>query len=269
MITHTPKSNGGEIVVSHNKETVQVDFTISNKELPVAYLRCSTNGRDCKTILGVVNALVEKYSPVVFILQTPIKELLYTGNIGTVKRIATQKENSIYCSSMHHKEIAKSLWEISRAIDDGYFIEGSVFSSKQYERLGILKIIRESTTPFEFLSMKEEYDFAIKKKRELTCSRMIEKCKQYSLQNQKYSNCFKESSSRIEKIYKSNSELFESNISCVESCVVGLLLPAIILLGENNEFTKSLFLIFTESCDQYINTSSEFLKNYKFAIRNA
>ena len=58
MITHTPKSNGGEIVVSHNKETVQVDFTISNKELPVAYLRCSTNGRDCKTILGVVNALI-------------------------------------------------------------------------------------------------------------------------------------------------------------------------------------------------------------------
>lgn len=269
MITHTKKSNGGEIVVSYNKKNASVDFTVSNKQFPVACLTCNTKNGDCKTTLAIVGALVEKYNPVVLLLKTPVKELLYTGNIGTTKRIDTQNENSLYCSSGQHKELAIGLWEISRAMDCGHLIEGCVFSFKKYNKLDVLKEIRESTTPFEFLYMKEEYDFAIKKKCENCFISIRDKTKQYAQQKEKHSNCFVESVSRMEKTYKSHFQLFESNFSCVESCVVNVLLPAIVLLGEENDFVKSLFLTFTKECQEYINTSSEFLENYKSAIKNA
>lgn len=265
MITNTKKTYGGEILVEHQQKTAGVDYTITNDGSPTLCLHCRTNQGNARLTENIVNALVEKYSPFVMVLETPMQELRYNSQFHSLLRCSSVERYTLYTSNREHKEFFTKLMQTAEAIDSWTFANKTEASIDFYKRQSVLKMIRENTTPFEFLSIKEECDYN---------TRMM--CRNGFNEILNAARCSLESSqhktrleSVVDYIENSGDEEFQ-NISDMtngmQKCVSELIIPSVVWMGQAHPFVRSLVEKFDEESTKYYKDSTDFLSAFATAL---
>ncbi len=247
MIKHREKSKGGEFTIQTSKGSSVVEYTLSNSVGSVLCLRCFAEGKESKIISGVLSALAEKYHPSVLVVDSCLQEVLYQKRIGEMSRYETQSKTSLYCNTITEKNLICDLWKNS-------------FSFVNLKKNGtdyvFLKTIREQTKPFEFLCLKEEYDYIQKKHCDSVVFDILEICRTVSSV---------ESFSHIEKCLQKKIKKYnfqESKNELVLHCTEEIIIPSIIRLGKNHQFPIKLLECFGKFLGNYHQDKEDFLSKF-------
>lgn len=262
MIKTSNKPNGGEIRVEHGRDTAHVDFTITNQGYPVLCLTCRTKQGNAKLTENIVSALVEKYSPLVMVLETPMKELKYAGKFQPLLRC-----DSLFINNREHREFFEKLITTAEAIDSWAFVNKKESSIDFYKRHAILKMIRENTTPFEFLSIKEECDYSARERCSKGFREVVQVAKSSLEHCHQHKTCLE---SVVKYLEKTGEDEFRNSCDTtngMKKCVTELIVPSIIWLGESHSFVQSIVKTFDAEATKYYEDSNEFLKAFEISLK--
>jgi hypothetical protein len=127
----------------------------------------------------------------------------------------------------------------------------------------VLKGIREHTSPFEFLSIKEECDYSLKTCA-VGCLRTLVECAEGEMESLSMSD--REAFAEVARRLLSQQELetfrFDTKYSYIQEAVTGLLLPALVKYGADHPFTSAVFAEFSKQASVYTKASEQFMDEY-------
>ncbi len=250
MITHKQKSKGGEFTVHTPQGNTIVEYTLSNSIGSVLCLRCCIITGEAKYASSILSSLVEKYTPSVLVTETHIREVLYQKRISGMNRHETQNKTSLYFSVEENKDLISRVWKNSLTMN-------CIEDSK--DDMVFLKIIREETKPFEFLSIKEEYDYMRREHCKSTVVKLLEIAELFSL-DESFCYIIKMLKNKIQK----DTQFYQSTDENVLQCTEELVIPAIIRLGSTHSFPIKLLESLGESIANYSLAKEEFLTKFRF-----
>lgn len=250
MISHKQISKGGEFTVHDTAGDTVVEYTISNSIGSVLCLRSCVMTGNVKYATNIISSLIEKYTPSVLVLQSSLREVLYQRRMGTMNKIETKNKTSLYAQSAEDINLLASLWKT------GIMMESSEDCGNTTM---VLKKIRENTKPFEFLSIKEEYDYLCRG----SCNRAMDdilKISRCSIDDKSFDVVIKSLKNKMSQ----DAKFYESNIGGILQCVEEIIIPAIIRLGETHPFPNKLIESFGESVGKYFHIREEFAMRFNF-----
>lgn len=250
MITHKQRAKGGEFTVHTPQGNTVVEYKLSNSIGSVLCLRCCVINGEAKYASSVLSSLVEKYTPSVLIIETNIREILYQKRISRMNRYETQNKTSLYSFVEENKEVICEVWKNSISINS---------MEDCRDDIKFLKIIREQTKPFEFLSIKEEYDYLRREHCKSTVFKILEISDLFPL-DESFSYIIKTLKNRIRK----DTEFYQSKDECVLQCTEELVIPAIIRMGANHTFPIKLIESLGRSVASHSRAKEEFLTKFNF-----
>lgn len=248
MITHKQKSKGGEFTVHSPQEDTVVEYVLSNCVGSVLCLRCFVHKGNSKNALGVLSAVCEKYNPSVMIVNTSIQEVLFNKRINEMYRHETINKSSLYAGVGENRELICKMWKNSSSLNS---------KENCTNDIRILKTIREQTTPFEFVLVKEEYDYIRREHCRSTVFEILEISRLFS-PNDDFSNNTKYLSKKINK----DLHFYESNSESVLQCVEEIIIPAIIIMGSVHSFPIKLIESLGKCIKNYSDKKEEFLSRF-------
>lgn len=264
MITNTKQPHSGEIRVEHEQKTAGVDYTITNEGSPTLCLHCRTQQGNVRMTENIVNALVEKHSPFVLVLETPMQELRYNSRFHSMMRC----NMGLYTNNREHKDFFGKLMQTAEAMDSWTFANKTESSVDFYKRQSILKMIRENTTPFEFLSIKEECDYNSRMVCRKGFHEILDAAKSSLKSAPQHKTCLESVIVYIEKTGNIEFQTISDMTNGMRKCVTELIIPSILWLGESHPFVKSIVKTFDKESIKYYQDSTDFLSAFESALKN-
>lgn len=262
MIQHEKTDSGGSVRVKSPEGFATVHFTYSNPESPLS-LWCSVSaGSAPKLAMAVTESLCVRYEPVVLVVESDRTETRYTPKIGSLFRCWTHGKQSVLAEAFSSRDMFNRVCSISYAMQNTDFVRAEGDELKLYGYHSVLNKLRQDTTPFEFLSIKEECDHNIKHT-SASCVDRIVSAAVAALptisqgQRDRFSVALNEISKR-----QVNERGFDTRYSYIQEITTAVLLPAVVRLGSTHPFTQMVFKEFSDSAAQYISVCESFLNEY-------
>jgi hypothetical protein len=132
----------------------------------------------------------------------------------------------------------------------------------------VVKRLRENTTPFEFLSIKEECDYSMRTCA-VGCLRTLAETAKSHLHN--IPQMDRDAFTRVveELLCKQHGEnfQFDKKYSYIQEGVVGIVLPALVKYGMKHPFTTAVFTEFLKQSSVYTESSEHFLNNCRKILK--
>jgi hypothetical protein len=267
MIQHEQTDSGGSVTVKSPSGGAWVSYTVSNRENALA-LQCSVSrGSRAELSNAVVESLVEKHTPVVLWVEAPHTETRYRPKFGGLFKCWSNSDEAVFAEAFAARKMFSRICTLSYAMRNTDIIREDSGELKFYDYHSVLKEIRSKTKPFEFLSIKEECDYSIKRA-SVDVVESVVSAAQGSLQTltEKNSRRFGDALTRLEQM-QSREHGFDTRYSYIQEATVSVLLPAVVTLGNAHPFTKSVFDVFSSAASKYTEACHEFLADFDEIIR--
>lgn len=262
MIQHEKTDNGGSVRVKSTEGFATVHFTYSNPDSPLCLNCCVSSGSHPKLAVAITESLCERYSPVVLMLESDKTEMRFVPKIGSMFRCWTHGKQSVLAEAFSSREMFNRVCSISCAMQNTDFVRVDGGELKLYGYHAVLGRLRQQTTPFEFLSIKEECDHGIKR----TAADCVDKIIAAAVaglpeigtaMRERFANALHEISRK-----QTDERGFDTRYSYIQEVVTAVLLPAVVKFGGNHPFTQLVFKEFSESAAQYTSVCEAFLSEH-------
>ena len=261
MIEHEKTDRGGSVRVRSAEGFATVHFTYSNPDSPLS-LWCGVGaGSSPRLSAAVMGNLVERYAPTVLVVESDRTEIRYAPKVGSLFRCWTHGKQSVLAEAFSSREMFNRVCSLSYAMQNTDFVRVESNEIKLYSYHSVLSRLRERTTPFEFLSLKEECDHDIKSvsigcvERIITAALSALPTLPRSLQ-ERFGQALREISEN-----QSHERGFDTRYSYIQEVVTAVLLPAVVRLGSDDPFTQKVFNEFSDSAGAYIRACEEFMSH--------
>lgn len=262
MIEHEKTDKGGSVRVRSAEGFATVHFTYSNPDSPLS-LWCGVGaGSSPRLSAAVMGNLVERYAPTVLVVESDRTEIRYAPKVGSLFRCWTHGKQSVLAEAFSSREMFNRVCSLSYAMQNTDFVRAEGDELKLYGYHSVLNKLRQNTSPFEFLSLKEECDHNIKRT-SVDCVDRIVSAATSALdtisgsQRQRFAVALQEISQR-----QLRERGFDTRYSYIQEITTAVLLPAVVKLGSTHPFTQKVFGEFSDSAAQYITVCEEFLNEY-------
>jgi hypothetical protein len=267
MIQHEQTDSGGSVTVKSPDGGAWVSYTVSNRENTLA-LQCSVSrGSRADISNAVVNSLVEKYAPVVLWVEAPHTETRYRPKFGGLFKCWSNSSEAVFAEAFSAREMFGRICTMSYAMRNTDIIREDGGEVKFYDYHAVLKEIRSKTKPFEFLSIKEECDYTIKRASVDVVDSVVDTAQAALKTLTERNRCrFADALTRLEQM-QSREHGFDTRYSYIQEATVSVLLPAVVTLGNTHPFTKSVFEVFSSAASKYTEACQEFLTEYDEIIK--
>lgn len=262
MIQHERTKNGGSVTVRSDGGSAWVDYTLSNSDCPLSMsVDCSSPSAHiiCNSI---IENLVELHSPMVLIVESTETEIRYKPKIHSLFRCWGNAHHSIYAQAFSSRNLFNRVCSVSSAMHDFDIIRVNEQGMDFYNNRQVMSEIRRKTTPFEFLSIKEECDYALRHTSAKCVDSMVQSaCSLLNSIEGKGKALFAEALTRIDQ--KQSAERgFDTKHAFVQEFCSFVLLPAVVKLGSGHPFTQGIFKEFSQSASEYISTCEKLIAEH-------
>jgi len=262
MIQHEKTDSGGSVRVKSKDGFAAIHFQYSNSDSPLSLWSSVSAGSNPRIAISVIESLCERYDPVVIVVESDQTEIRYIPKIGPRFRCWTHGNQSVLAEAFSSRDMFNRVCSLSYAMQNTDFVTAETDELKFYGYRQVLGKIRQNTSPFEFLSIKEECDHDIKKTSTECVDRIVSGA--VDALPSVPSKMRKQFEAALDKI--SHRQLgekgFDTRYSYIQEITTAVLLPAVVKLGSNNAFTQSVFKEFSDSAAQYISVCENFLREY-------
>ena len=264
MRIHDERGEGsGTATVSTRNRNAWVHYTVSNQNQPLC-LWCSV-GRGSLTALTmpVVEALCQRESPVVLVVESENTELRFTPKYSRLMRCWTHGNQSVFAESFSSREAFNRVCSLSYAMQRTDFVRVNGEAVDLFGYHSVLGKIREQVKPFEFLNIKEDCDYSIKG----ASARCVDKITTAALAS--VGELSPANRARFEESLHgiASKQLaengYDTRYSYIHELAAGILLPALVLHGAAHPFTRSVFSVFSESAGEYVEACEGFLREWR------
>lgn len=263
MINHKQTDSGGSVHVNCDTDFCSLTYYLFNKNTPLS-MQCSVDkGSSPHLVACVVSSLLEKHSPTVILMNSKDTAVRFCPKIGNMFRCWTQGDQTVYAKSFSSRKLLERVCSLSYAMQNCDFVRVDGEEIKLFGYYDVLKRLRENTTPFEFLSLKEECDYSMQTcavgclrtlaESVKTCTHMIPPCDR---------KAFTEVAEELLSKQKEESFQFDTKYSYIQESVVGIVLPALVKYGTKHPFTAAVFTEFSKQASVYTQSSEQFIDNY-------
>lgn len=259
MIQHEKTDNGGSVRVKSTEGFATVHFTYSNPDSPLS-LWCSVGaGSSPRLALSVASSLVERYAPTILVLESDRTEMRYAPKVGSMFRCWTHGKQSVLAEAFSSREMFNRVCSLSYAMQNTDFVRVEGDEIKLYGYHAVLSKLRENTMPFEFLSLKEECDHTIKS----ASARCVERITAAAIAAlpslpKSRQEQFRQALHEI-SVKQSSERGFDTRYSYIQEVVTAVLLPAVVRLGGDHPFTRTVFAEFSDSASAYVKACEAFM----------
>ena len=268
MIHCEKTETGGKITVLSEGKKSALIFSLSDATSTPLSMRveCET-GSNHDVLLSVAENLVERYSPPVVFVKTESAQLRYCPWIGnSVYRHSTKKLESLYTKPFTPSKPFDRVWSLAESMSEYSFVRSSDDELRFFDRYAVLGQLRKHLKPIEFLSVKEECDYEVQRACVATNRNMLETAAQHLSHTGKYSEAFREVVDRIQNYQQIGYSSFHKT-SYLKETIEQVLLPAVVLFGTANKFTKSIMESFVVGAAEYTNVSEGLLETYEKSLK--
>jgi hypothetical protein len=268
MIKCEKTERGGKITVLNEGKKSSLIFSLSDAtQTPLSMrVECET-GSDHDVLLSVTENLVQRYSSPVVFLKTESAQLRYCPWIGnSVYRHSTKKLETLYTRPFTPSKPFDRVWSLAESMSDYSFVRSSGDELRFFDRYAIFGQLRKHLKPLEFLSVKEECDYGVQKACVATNRFMLDTAEQHLSHTGKYSEAFNEVISRVQNMQQGGCVSFHKT-SYLRETIEQILLPAVVLFGTGNPFTKSIMESFVSGAAEYTSVSEGFLETYEESLK--
>lgn len=262
MIQHEKTDSGGSVRVKSTEGFATVHFTYSNPDAPLC-LNCGvSSGSHPKLAVAITESLCERYSPVVLILESDKTEVRFTPKIASLFRCWTHGKQSVLAEAFSSREMFNRVCSLSCAMQNTDFVRVDGSEIKLYGYHAVLGRLRQQTTPFEFLNLKEECDYGIKRTAADCVDKIIAAAVAALPQvGGEMQNRFAATLNEISR-KQTGERGFDTRYSYIQEVVTAVLLPAVVKFGGTHPFTQSVFREFSDSAAEYTAVCEAFLSEH-------
>ena len=264
MIKTTTKLNGGSIILEDDSNNVLVDFTLSNKSSPIMCINCVISGNDSKSATLITASLLEKYNPVCLVIETKMRDLLYCRKMENVFRCSTIRDKSLFTILNNNKDVWSRLFSMTEEIDCGNLAKKSQTGIDFFSNSSIFAFVRKNTSPFEFLSIKEEYEYNNK---ELCTVKIREFFDIFDtnlvhLSNGEIKNSLTTLVESFKKNIRDERGVYYNSSGSFQKIFTDLVLPYILTIGESHDSSTNMIELFSKTFVDYITMTEDFLLRF-------
>lgn len=267
MINHEQTDSGGSVRVNCGEGFCFLTYNLSNKTTPLS-MQCSVgNGSAPDLVAAVVSSLLEKHEPTVLLMKSKDTAVRFRPKAGDLFRCWTQGDQTVYAEAFASRKLLERVCSLSYAMQNCDFVRVEDDEIKLFGYYDVVKRLRENTTPFEFLSLKEECDYSMRTCA-VGCLRTLAESAKAHLHTipQRDRGAFTEVTEELITKQQQESFRFDTKYSYIQEAVVGIVLPALVKYGNAHPFTAAVFTefskqasVYTESCEQFLNDCREIL----------
>lgn len=270
MIECERTENGGRVSVRDGHREAVLAFTLSDTTAsPLTLRMVDESCGDPRLVHTLTASLLERYkSPVVW-LRTGNAELRYAPWIGnSVYRHSTTNEETLFTAPFNAGKPFSRMYSLAEAMHDYSFVRSTDNDLQIFNRYAVLAQIRKQMKPFEFLSVKEECDYSVQN----ACVSATRTIISAAVENLKSTGArqeaFRQVLERLETQQRMGSVSFDTKTAYLHQVVTEICLPAVVLFGTGNRFTKAITEAFTASAAEYVRVSEELLETYEECLKN-
>lgn len=238
-----------------------VNYTLSNSKKPLSISVHCGRGSNARIIGAVIESLCEKHSPVVFIVDSTETEIRYIPKVGRLFRCWSNEKQSVYTEQFSARNLFSRICSFSEAMGNTDVIRARGEEIDFFAYRSIMNEIREKHKPFEFLSIKEEFDYTLRG----TSARCVEQMVNAAQRNLKHltvlRDAFEEALHRIEE-KQSREKGYDTRYAYIREFCSCVLLPSVVKLGQDHPFTQGVFSHFSHASSDYITACDQFVTEY-------
>jgi len=262
MINHEQTDSGGSVSVNSGECFCSLSYQLSNKTSPLS-MQCSVDKGSSPDIVGfVVSSLIEKHSPTVLLMKSKDTAVRFRPKVGDLFRCWTQGDQTVYAEAFSSRKLLERVCSLSYAMQNADFVRVEEDEIKLFGYYDVIKRLRENTTPFEFLSIKEECDYSMRTCA-VGCLRTLAESARSNLHSipQRDRGAFSEVTEELLNKQQQESFRFDTKYSYIQEAVVGIVLPALVKYGMQHPFTAAVFSEFSKQASVYTESSEQFLND--------
>jgi hypothetical protein len=262
MIEHDTTDSGGSVRVNCAEGFCSLTYQLSNKNRPLS-MQCSVgNGSTPVLVSAVVDSLLEKHEPTVLLMKSKDTAVRFRPKMGDLFRCWTQNEQTVYAKAFGSRKLLERVCSLSYAMQNVDFVRVQGDEIRLFDYYDVVKRIRENTTPFEFLSIKEECDYSMRNCA-VGCLRTLVESVNEGLDSlpRQDREAFSQVAEDLLRQQQCESFRFDTKYSYIQEAVVGIVLPALVKYGASHPFTAAVFREFSKQASVYTEASEQFLSD--------
>lgn len=268
MIKCRKNNHGGSVTVRDGSTTTVLEFTVSDSSAVPLVLHLKCGGIITRVVSALLESMVLKYrSPVVF-TELANAQLRYMPSIAnTVFRQFTHESRSVYTQPFPDSARMSRLLTLAEAMNSYCFVRTAGEDLQMFDRYTVLGTLRRHMTPFEFMSVKEECDYGVQNSCVDTTRKVIAAARSALTHAGSHSAAFTEILNRVDGLQNTGAAAFDTKTSYIREAIECILLPALVLLGHENPFTRAVAGTFVQGAADYTSLSEEFMGTYEDALK--
>lgn len=260
MIEHDTTDRGGSVRVNCADGFCSLTYQLSNPTRPLS-MQCSIgNGSSPRLVFSVVDSLLEKYESNVLLINSKDTAVRFRPKMVDLFRCWTQNEQTVYAKAFGSRKLVERVCSLSYAMQNADFVRVEGEEIRLFGYYDVVKRIRENTSPFEFLSIKEECDYSMRNCAVGCLRTFVETAKaQTDSLPQRDRDAFSQVADDLLSQQKCESFRFDTKYSYIQEAVVGIVLPALVKYGVSHPFTAAVLDEFSKQASFYTEASEKFL----------
>lgn len=257
------REDGGTVWITGADGTARVEYTRSNPDAPLSLWCAVERNSNSRIALAAVGALVERETPTVLVLQSDNTGTRYAPKLGGLFRCWTQGDQSVLAEAFAARDTFNRICSLSYAMQRNDFVRVEGEDLNLYGYHSVLSKIREQIKPFQFLAIKEECDYGMRR----ASSRCVDTTANAALAA--VSSVPARMRGQFEQALRSISEKqthergYDTRYSYIQELTAAVLLPAVVRLGGDHPFTTAVFRAFTETTGEYVQACEQVLTEWR------
>lgn len=266
MIEHYATESGGSVRVKSLKGSAQVSFSYSNPQDTLS-LWCRVQPHsDTQLSAAIIGNLAERYTPCVLSVFTEDTGLRFKPKYWNLSRGWTHKSQSVFVESMSAKSQFQTICVFAAAMGNTDFIRERGGEINFYSRADVLRWLNERCNPMEFVALKEECDYRLRKTAAECVDSLIESATDSLLWldsggDSATAAAFESALGELKR--RQNKEHgFDTRYAHIQEFCTAVALPAMVRLGAEHPFTAQIWEDFCKFSTSYLADCEQLMRNY-------
>ena len=262
MIQYEQTDGGGSVTVKSAQGLASVSYLYSNPQSTLSLWCKASDASDPALVNTVVESLAERFAPTVLCVTAKHTETRYKPKVHSLFKCWSNPHQSVYAEAFSSREMFSRICSLSYAMHNTDIVKVIGEEMEFYEYRAVMNDLRKKTTPFEFLSIKEECDYSIKSTSAACVEALVRSATEFlkSLPDRQQQP-FREALAVL-SMRQSRERGFDTKYSYIQEATTAILLPAVVRLGSAHPFTQHIFGQFSSAASEYTGACTQFISEY-------
>jgi hypothetical protein len=262
MIEHYATESGGSVKVKSLNGSAHVSFSYSNPQDTLSLWCRIQPHSDTQLSAAIISNLAERYTPCVLTVFTEDTGLRFKPKYWNLSRGWTHKSQSVFVESMSAKSQFQTICVFAAAMGNTDFIREKNGEIDFYSRADVLRWLNERCSPMEFVALKEECDYRLRKTAADCVESLLESATDSLLWlNSDDAHAFESALGELKR-RQSKEHGFDTRYAHIQEFCTAIAMPALVRLGGDNPFTAQIWEDFCKFSTSYLADCDQLMRDY-------